>query len=83
MACAARLVGKALVVGFLLGRALRLLGDPLDPLLGVLGLFLGLLYEVVARLAHHLVFLGGLGDGEPDGRPEPGGQGAHGEGVLP
>jgi hypothetical protein len=38
------LIGKALVVGLLLGRALGLIGYPLDPLLDILGLLLRSLY---------------------------------------
>src|SRR5918993_3916641 len=77
------LVGEALVIRLLLGRALGLLGDPLDLFLGLLGLLLGFLYEVVARLAHHLVLLGGLGYGEPDARPETHGQSPYRERVVP
>src|SRR5215203_2536673 len=46
-------------------------GYLLDPLLRVLSLLLGLLHEGVAGLAHHLVLRGGLGNRQPDGRPDP------------
>src|SRR5215203_2464982 len=65
------------------GRALGLLGDTLDLFLGLLGLLLGFLHEVVACLAHHLVLLGGLGHGEPDARPETHGQSPYRQRVLP
>src|SRR5215204_1364027 len=67
----ALLLGKALVLGLLLRRALGFLGYLLDPLLRVLGLLLGLLHEGVAGLAHHLVLLSGLGDRQAYGRPDP------------
>ena len=79
----ALLLGKTLVLGLLLRRALGFPGYLLDPLLRVLGLLLGLLHEGVAGLAHHLVLLGGLGDRQPHGRPNPDVQVAHGQGVLP
>src|SRR3990170_3234712 len=76
------LLGEALVLGLLLGRALGLTRDLLDLLLGLLHLLLSLVHEVVAGLAHHLVLLAGLGDGEPYGRPDPHSQCTHGQWVL-
>src|SRR3712207_5388724 len=77
------LVGKALVRSLLLGRALGLLGHPLDLLLCFLGFLLHRIDEVVPSLSHRLVFLSTLRDGKPYCCSCPYGYSSHGEGVLP
>lgn len=76
------LLGKALVLGLLLGRALCLLGDPLHLVLCLLGFLLGLLYDGIPGLTHNLVFPSRLREGEPNGRPDTDGQGSDGQRVL-
>ncbi len=69
------LLSETLVLGLLLGRVLGFSRD-------LLNLLLGLVHEVVAGLAHHLVLLARFGDSKTDGRPDPYGQRPHGQRVL-
>ncbi len=75
-------VGGALRAGGRHQEGLGLLGHPLGPLLGLLGLLLGFLHEGVPGLAHHLMFLGGLRYGETYSSPNAYGQATHGQRVL-